>query len=126
MATNSTTRANNRTNVGRHHPAAQAGPTAHSIRADEILPKAAAMRVLGWGEKAWNRARRQGLKVLCFGSRSYVTGAEIIRFLQSQQPVERHGGPGRPDLVARRQAKDAAGEKAASDPSKGDASRCQL
>ena len=60
------------------------GPAAlQAIRADELLPWSALYDRLGWGSEAVAEARRRGLRVLRFARRQYVTGAEVIRFLES-------------------------------------------
>ena len=38
---------------------------------------------LGWTDSALRSAKRQGLKLLKCGKRRHVTGAEILRFLES-------------------------------------------
>jgi hypothetical protein len=37
---------------------------------------------LGWTESSLRAARRRGLKLLASGKRRYVTGQEILRFLE--------------------------------------------
>ena len=43
-----------------------------------------AKRRLGWTDSALRAAKRRGLKVLASGKRRYVTGTEILRFLESE------------------------------------------
>jgi hypothetical protein len=74
------------------------------IPVDEILPVREAMRRLGWGQHAFNHAKKQGLRILTFSKYSYIWGTDLLEFLQSQPTVERKGGHGRPDLVERRQS----------------------
>ena len=75
---------------GPHRP----GPDGQPIRSDELLPWAALHERLGWGSAAVAEARRRGLRVLKFARRQYVTGAEIIRFLDTVQdePAAADGG----------------------------------
>ncbi len=40
---------------------------------------------LGWTTAAFRAAKRRGLRVLICGKRRYVTGREVIRFLEAQQ-----------------------------------------
>ena len=40
---------------------------------------------LGWSESALRAAKRRGLRLLVCGKRRYVTGDEILRFLESIQ-----------------------------------------
>lgn len=44
-----------------------------------------AKRRLGWTTAAFRAAKRRGLRVLVCGKRRYVTGREVIRFLESLQ-----------------------------------------
>lgn len=42
---------------------------------------------LGWGERTWRRARREGLRILKFGRIRYVKGSDAIAFLdQFEEP----------------------------------------
>ena len=40
---------------------------------------------LGWTDSGLRAAKRRGLKLIACGKRRYVTGKEIVRFLESQQ-----------------------------------------
>jgi hypothetical protein len=40
---------------------------------------------LRWSDSALRMAKRRGLRLLVCGKRRYLTGREILRFLQSQQ-----------------------------------------
>jgi len=40
---------------------------------------------LGWSNSAFRAAKRRGLRLLVCGKRRYVTGSEILRFLESIQ-----------------------------------------
>lgn len=44
-----------------------------------------AKRRLGWTTAAFRAAKRRGLRVLVCGKRRYVTGREIVRFLEAEQ-----------------------------------------
>jgi hypothetical protein len=44
-----------------------------------------AKRRLGWTTSAFRAAKRRGLRVLVCGKRRYVTGREVLRFLEAQQ-----------------------------------------
>jgi hypothetical protein len=44
-----------------------------------------AKRRLGWTTAAFRAAKRRGLHLLICGKRRYITGREIVRFLESQQ-----------------------------------------
>ena len=39
---------------------------------------------LGWSDSAFRAAKRRGLRLLTSGKRRYVTGREILRFLQAE------------------------------------------
>jgi len=39
---------------------------------------------LGWSDSALRAAKRRGLTVIVCGKRRYVTGKEILRFLENQ------------------------------------------
>ena len=62
------------------------GPTEGSypgvISANEIYALDEARRRLRWTESAMRAARRRGLRLVRCGKRRYVTGAELVRFLQ--------------------------------------------
>lgn len=59
----------------------------------EIYAIDEAKRRLGWSDSALRNAKRRGLQLLTSGKRRYVTGNEILRFLQSnsgqKSPVEK-------------------------------------
>lgn len=40
---------------------------------------------LGWTDSALRAAKRRGLNLIACGKRRYVTGKEILRFLENQQ-----------------------------------------
>ncbi len=44
-----------------------------------------AKRRLGWTTAAFRAAKRRGLSILICGKRRYVTGREVVRFLEVQQ-----------------------------------------
>ena len=44
-----------------------------------------ARKRLRWTESAMRAARRRGLRLLSSGKRKYVTGREIMRFIESEQ-----------------------------------------
>lgn len=44
-----------------------------------------AKRRMGWTTAAFRAAKRRGLRVLVCGKRRYVTGREVVRFLEAQQ-----------------------------------------
>lgn len=52
------------------------------ISLHEIYTLREARGRLGWTESALRSARRGGLKFLVCGKRRYVTGQEILRFLE--------------------------------------------
>ena len=52
------------------------------ISLTEIYSLDEARRRLRWSESAMRAARRRGLKLLTCGKRRYVTGQEILRFLE--------------------------------------------
>ena len=55
------------------------------ISLQEIYTITEAKARLGWSDAALRAARRRGLNVLACGKRRYVTGQEILRFLETQQ-----------------------------------------
>jgi hypothetical protein len=59
-------------------------PEPAAIRADEILPLVVLKQRFGWGDCSVSQAQKAGLRMLTFGSKKYVLGAELIRFLQAQ------------------------------------------
>jgi hypothetical protein len=79
------------------------GPTG-GIPVDVVSPLPVAMEGLGWGPKTLATAKKKGLRILCFGKRSYIFGGDLLDFLRAQPSIERCGGNGRPDLVARKLA----------------------
>ena len=68
----------------------QAGQSFHSpgvISLLEVYTIAEAKSRLRWSDSALRAAKRRGLRLLLCGKRRYVTGREILRFLQSQQSI---------------------------------------
>ncbi len=57
-------------------------PTPGVVSLHEIYAITEARRRLGWTESALRAARRRGLRLLTCGKRRYVTGQEILRFLE--------------------------------------------
>lgn len=51
---------------------------------DEFYTIKEAQSRLGWSDAALRAAKRRGLKLLRSGKRRYVTGQEILRFLQHE------------------------------------------
>lgn len=62
------------------HPA----PAVGVLSEFELYTIDEAKRRLGWSDSALRSAKRRGLKLLASGKRRYVTGREVLRFLQSQ------------------------------------------
>lgn len=58
------------------------------ISVHELYTLDEARRRLGWTESSMRAARRRGLTLLPSGKRKYLTGKEIVRFLESEA-----GGP---------------------------------
>lgn len=54
------------------------------ISIHELYTLSEARQRLGWTESALRAARRRGLRFLPSGKRKYVTGAEILRFLEQE------------------------------------------
>jgi hypothetical protein len=54
------------------------------ISLTEIYTLEKARRRLRWTASSLRAARRRGLKLLVSGKRKYVTGTEILRFLENQ------------------------------------------
>ena len=52
-----------------------------------------AKRRLGWSDSAFRAARRRGLNVLVSGKRRYITGQEILRFLEADDAATQQGQP---------------------------------
>jgi hypothetical protein len=63
---------------------AAAGP----ISLHEIYRLEDAKRRLGWSDSALRAAKRRGLRLLASGKRRYVTGREVLRFLQAETAAE--------------------------------------
>ena len=55
------------------------------ISVHELYTLEEARRRLRWTESALRAARRRGLKLLSCGKRKYVSGKEIVRFLEGLQ-----------------------------------------
>jgi hypothetical protein len=53
------------------------------ISTHEVYRLDEAKRRLGWSDSAYLAARRQGLRVLVCGKRRYLSGTELLRFLES-------------------------------------------
>jgi len=76
------------------------------IQVDGIYPVDDVKTAMGWGARSFSEAKQSGLKVLCFGRRSYIYGRHLLEFLQAQPAIDRNRGGGRPDLVAGRIAEE--------------------
>jgi len=55
------------------------------ISVHDIYTLDEARKRLRWSESALRAARRRGLNLLSSGKRKFVTGQEILRFLESEQ-----------------------------------------
>jgi hypothetical protein len=55
------------------------------ISIHELYTLEEARKRLRWTESALRAARRRGLKLLSCGKRKYVSGKEIVRFLEGLQ-----------------------------------------
>lgn len=55
------------------------------ISVHELYTLEEARRRLRWTESAMRAARRRGLRLLSCGKRKYVSGREIVRFLEELQ-----------------------------------------
>ena len=55
------------------------------ISVHELYTLDEARKRLRWTESALRAARRRGLNLLSSGKRKFVTGQEILRFLESEQ-----------------------------------------
>lgn len=51
-----------------------------------LYPKRAFQRVSGFGDAAWRAARKNGLVVRQLHGRSFVHGADFIRYVLTQSP----------------------------------------
>ena len=65
-----------------------------------------AKRRLGWTTAAFRAAKRRGLHVLICGKRRYVTGREVVRFLESLQENASPSAPAQSDRSATRCSQD--------------------
>jgi hypothetical protein len=59
-------------------------PPTGSVRADEVLTKAELLRRLRIGLAAFRTMRAEGLRVSRVGKFVYVTGADLVEFMQGQ------------------------------------------
>lgn len=57
--------------------------SARPIRPDELYSLSVARRLTQWGDAAFRAARRAGLRVLIVHKRRFVSGAELIRYIES-------------------------------------------
>lgn len=67
----------------RNRPSQGTYPGVISIH--ELYSLEEARKRLRWSESALRAARRRGLKLLSCGKRKYVSGKEIVRFLEDLQ-----------------------------------------
>lgn len=63
-------------------------PSPNPIRTGELYCLADAKARLGWSDSAFRSAKSQGLKLLACGKRRYITGDEVLRFLESIQETK--------------------------------------
>lgn len=68
-------------NQERHNPSPYPGV----ISVHELYTLEEARKRLRWTESAMRAARRRGLRLLSCGKRKYVSGREIVRFLEELQ-----------------------------------------
>jgi hypothetical protein len=69
--------------VAKPHSATNA-PCTGVFATNEVYSIEEAKRRLGWSDSAMRAAKRRGLSLLRSGKRRYVTGQEILRFLQEE------------------------------------------
>ena len=76
-----------RTNSGPRKARRKGGSPGYAavISVLEVYGIEEAKRRLGWTTAAFWAAKRRGLHVLICGKRRYVTGREVVRFLEAQQ-----------------------------------------
>ena len=64
-------------------------PTPGVIAAGESYTLDEFLQRVGWGERAWRSARRNGLLVRSAGGRRYITGSDFHEYLRkSAAPTE--------------------------------------
>ncbi|MBL9090831.1 MAG: hypothetical protein JNL96_06380 [Planctomycetaceae bacterium] len=61
------------------------------INANELYTLQTVMDILGLGYKAYTVMRRQGLPIIRQGTRKYVSGRQLIEFMEGKAHVEKQG-----------------------------------
>ena len=60
------------------------------IQVGSIYSRQQVVESLKWGRKAWTSAIKKGLKVHKHGNRYFISGSELIRFIES---LDMQGAP---------------------------------
>lgn len=68
-------------------PIEKAIASSGAICLTEVYTVEEAKRRLGWTDSAFRSAKRRGLRLLRSGKRRYLTGREILRFLEAETEV---------------------------------------
>lgn len=61
-----------------------------AVAINEIYTLEEAKFRLSWTDSAFRAATRRGLQLMASGKRKYVTGTEILRFLEAESQVRVH------------------------------------
>jgi len=61
------------------------------INAHELYRLKTAMELLGVGYKAFTAMRRQGLPIIKAGNRKFISGRQLIEFMEGRAHVESQG-----------------------------------
>ena len=68
--------------------AGQGGSFPGVVSIQELYTLEEAKRRLRWTDSSMRSARRRGLRLLSSGKRKYVSGREILRFLEQESGLE--------------------------------------
>ena len=60
-------------------------PAPGVVSVDEVYTLSEACARLGWTDSALRAAKRRGLSLLVCGKRKYISGREILRFLEADR-----------------------------------------
>lgn len=69
-------------------------PLSEAPQVGKVYTRQQIMDAMGWRRRAWTAAIAKGMRVHKHGNKLFVSGSELIRFIES---LDMQGEPNRPD-----------------------------